>query len=57
LGVVDGRAVIVTGGYDGKLSRFDAVSGEAIGEPLTAHSGRVWSVAIIAIAGAGAIDS
>ena len=40
----DGKR-IVSGSYDKTLRIWDANSGEQSGEPLTGHSGPVWSVA------------
>ncbi|MGW1177231.1 hypothetical protein ACWD4P_26395 [Kitasatospora sp. NPDC002543] len=42
---VDGRAVVVTGGDDGTVRLWDVATGEAVGEPMTDHTGRVHAVA------------
>ncbi len=46
LGQVEGRFVIISGGLDGMVRRWDAISGEPIGEPLTGYHGPVTSTAI-----------
>jgi WD40 repeat protein len=46
IGQVDGRAVIVSGGDDWTVRKWDAATGAAIGDPLTGHSGAVRAVAI-----------
>ena len=43
---VDGRPVIVTGGDDGTVRRWDATTGQAIGDPLTGHTDWVRAVAV-----------
>jgi KAP family P-loop domain len=41
----DGRTLIISGGDDGVVRRWDAATGELVGEPLTGHPGWVRSVA------------
>jgi WD40 repeat protein len=57
IGSIAGRAVIVSGGVDGTVRRWDADTGEPIGAPLTGHAGWFSSVAIGAIAGRAVIVS
>ena len=40
-GLVGGRAVLATGGFDGVVRLWDAATGAALGEPLTGHGGPV----------------
>ena len=46
LGRVADRDVIVSGGADGTVRRWDAATGEAVGAPLAGHAGVVTSVAL-----------
>ncbi|MGL5824923.1 MAG: P-loop NTPase fold protein [Nocardioides sp.] len=46
LSVALGHDLIVSAGLDGTVRRWDATSGQPIGEPLTGHTGRVLSVAL-----------
>ncbi|MDQ3886816.1 MAG: P-loop NTPase fold protein [Actinomycetota bacterium] len=42
----DGRTLIISGGGgDGVLRRWDAASGQPVGEPLRGHPGLVWALA------------
>ncbi|MEU7744569.1 protein kinase [Nonomuraea sp. NPDC049158] len=42
---LDGRPVIVSGGYDGTVQVSDLATGTPVGEPFKGHRGSVWSVA------------
>jgi WD40 repeat protein len=37
----DGRTLIVSGADDRTVRRWDAATGEAVGDPLTGHTGLV----------------
>ena len=52
-----GRDVVVTGGSDGTVTIWDAVTGEPFGEPLTAHEGPVRAVALAHVNGTDYIIS
>lgn len=45
-GTVNGRALIVSSGGDGKICLWDAKDGMSIGKPMTGHEGWIESVAI-----------
>jgi WD40 repeat protein len=55
--LIDGVPVVVSGGGDGIIRRWDARTGRPIGEPLEAHKDSVKSVAIGVIDGEPAIVS
>ena len=44
-GVVDGRTVLASGGWDGKVRLWDPATGTRIGKPLTGDEDVVQSVA------------
>ncbi|MEU0481031.1 serine/threonine-protein kinase [Streptosporangium sp. NPDC006013] len=46
VGQLDGRPVVVSGGYDGTVRVSDLATGTPIGETFTGHEGPVWSVAV-----------
>ncbi|MCK2215867.1 serine/threonine protein kinase [Actinomadura sp. ATCC 31491] len=41
---LDGRPVVVSGGYDGTVAVADLATGAPVGAPLKGHRGPVWSV-------------
>jgi WD40 repeat protein len=41
----DGRTLIISGGDDGVLRRWDAATGHPVGDLLTGHNRAVWAVA------------
>ncbi|MFI7118819.1 AAA family ATPase [Amycolatopsis sp. NPDC049868] len=43
------RPIVLVGGDDGALSRWDPVSGEQIGDPLLGHSGAIKAIATAAL--------
>ena len=43
---LDGRPVIISGGADGTVRRWDLTTGTPIGEPITGHDGSVNAVAV-----------
>ncbi|MGH2400991.1 MAG: hypothetical protein ACRDF6_14235, partial [bacterium] len=57
LGTVDGRSVIVSGGWHGTLRVWDLATGTACGEPLRGHDGSVLSVALGTLDGRSVIVS
>jgi len=57
LGMLAGRAVIVSGEGDGTVRRWDAETGAPIGELLTGHQGWVRSVTLGMVAGRAVIVS
>ena len=57
LGEVDGRSVVVSGGFDGMVRLWDARSGAKIGEPLEGHDYGVTSIALGQVDGRSVIVS
>ncbi|HET8683701.1 MAG TPA: P-loop NTPase fold protein [Micromonosporaceae bacterium] len=51
MGLPDGRVLLASAGDDGMVRRWDAVTGDAVGEPLTGHTD--W---VLALAGVGLPD-
>ena len=57
LGSVDGQAVVATGGSDGAVRLWDALTGRGVGTPMFGHAGSVEAVAIGAMDGIPVIVS
>jgi WD40 repeat protein len=57
LGMLEGRPVIVSSGYDGAVRVWDLASGTQRGEPLRGHEGPVWSVTLGTLEGLPVIVS
>ena len=57
VGELEGRAVVVSGGWDGTVRVWDLASGRARGEPLRGHEGSVLSVAAGELEGRAVIVS
>ena len=57
LGAIEGAPVVISGSWDKTLRRWDARTGEPIGEPLEGHTDLVSAVALGAIDGEPVIVS
>ena len=46
---IGGRAVIVSGGFDGSVRVWDLESGEPVLAPITGHEGAVYAVVVLTL--------